>query len=228
MSLQPSESERSIGSRDLTSWRSRPGRWLRQVFGALAERLRNTELAVLVLLALAGALAVGGTMLAGEIYEAVVAGSSVALLDRPVLDWMTSVRTPTLNAVIATFSASGGQLWMSVITGIAITVVCLRWRRWTPLVLMLITVGGSLGMTVAGKRLTDRARPPLAESIPPPETSASFPLRARAQLDRDRRDVLLPADLAPDQGSRPRTRSPCSCSRAGRWDSPGWPRASPG
>ena len=175
MSLQPSESERSIGSRDLTSWRSRPGRWLRQSFGAFAERLRNTELAVLVLLAVAAAFAVGGTMLAGEIYEAVIAGSSVALLDRPVLDWMTSVRTPTLNAVIATFSASGGQLWMSVITGIAITVVCVRWRRWTPLVLMLIAVAGSLGMTVAGKRLTDRARPPLAESIPPPETSASFP-----------------------------------------------------
>ncbi|MFT4217880.1 MAG: phosphatase PAP2 family protein [Micropruina sp.] len=175
MLLEPSESERSIGDRDLTAWRSPAGRWLWRTFDALVRRLRNADLAALVLLGIAGALTVGATWVAGEIYEAVVAGDSVAGLDRPMLNWMVSVRTPELNAVIATFSASGGQLWMSVITGLAVTLLCLRWQRWTPLVLMVIAVTGSLAMTVTGKRLTDRARPPLTESIPPPETSASFP-----------------------------------------------------
>ncbi len=46
------------------------------MFGALAERVRNTDLAALLLVAVAGALAVGGTMLAGEIYEAVLSGTA--------------------------------------------------------------------------------------------------------------------------------------------------------
>ena len=43
--LRPSPDEKTIGSRDLTQWRSRPGRWLRVVFTALADPLRNTDLA---------------------------------------------------------------------------------------------------------------------------------------------------------------------------------------
>ena len=173
--LRPSPGEHTIGARDLTRWYSRPGRWLSAVFGALVDRLRNTELALLVTLALALVLAVGGTMLAGEIYEAVAEGNGIAQLDQPALGWILAARTPDVNAIIATFSASGGQLWMTILTAAALTVVCLVWRRWTPLVLMLIAVGGSLAMTVAGKRLTGRARPPLSDAVPPYETSASFP-----------------------------------------------------
>lgn len=173
--LEPSERERMIGARDLTAWRSPVGRRLSAFFGALAERVRNADLAALLLLGLAAAVAVGATWLAGEIYAAVLTDTGVALVDQPVLDWMIGVRTPALNAVIATFSASGGTLWMVPITATVVGAMCLRWRRWTPLVLMVIAVAGSLAMTVVGKRLVGRIRPPLELSIPPPETSPSFP-----------------------------------------------------
>ncbi|MFT4297122.1 MAG: phosphatase PAP2 family protein [Micropruina sp.] len=175
---RPAESldpEHAPGEHDLTSWHSAAGRRLQTAFDALAERLRSTDLAALLLLGVAAALALGTTWVAGEIYEAVVAGDSVALLDHPTLDWVLGVRTPELNTVIAAFSASGGSLWMSVITGVLVAAMCLGWRRWTPLVLTAIAVAGSLGMTVVGKQLVGRARPPLELSIPPPETSASFP-----------------------------------------------------
>ena len=173
--LQPSPDEQTIGSRDLTRWYSRPGRWLSEIFGALADRLRNTELAVLVTLGLALVLAVGGTILAGEIYETVASGHGVAQLDEPLLKWVLAARTPGFTAVVVVFSASGGTVWMTILTSAALTVLCLVWRRWTPLVLMLIAVGGSLAMTVAGKRITGRARPAVSDSVPPYETSASFP-----------------------------------------------------
>lgn len=151
--------------------RSLPAR----LFGALVQRVRDADLAALLLVGLAGAVAVGGTAMAGWIYEAVLAGTGVARFDQPVLDAMIALRTDQLNAAIAAFSHSGGTFWMTIITGTIVVVMCLVWRRRTPLVLMVIAVGGSLAMTVVGKRLSDRARPPLELSIPPPETSASFP-----------------------------------------------------
>jgi undecaprenyl-diphosphatase len=173
--LEPAPTEHTIGDRDLTRWYSRPGQWLSRTFGALVDRVRNTEVAVLLLLGVALLLIVGATILAGEIYEAVAAGDGVAQLDEPVLAWAVAARTPTSTAVVAAFSNSGGAFWMSIITGTGVTVLCLLWRRWTPLVLMLIAVGGSLAMTVAGKRIAERVRPPLEYAVPPYETSPSFP-----------------------------------------------------
>ena len=119
--LQPSPDEQTIGSRDLTRWYSRPGRWLSEIFGALADRLRNTELAVLVTLGLALVLAVGGTILAGEIYETVASGHGVAQLDEPLLKWVLAARTPGFTAVVVVFSASGGTVWMTILTSAALT-----------------------------------------------------------------------------------------------------------
>ena len=174
-SLEPTESEQTIGSRDLTRWHTAAGRWLSRMFGELADRLRNVEAAALLLLALAALLAVGATVLAGEIYESIVETSGIARFDQPVLDWMISIRTPERNAIVTLFSASGGPFWMSILTSVAVTALCLIWHRWTPLVLTVIAVSGALSMTIAGKRLSGRARPPLEDSLPPPETSASFP-----------------------------------------------------
>jgi undecaprenyl-diphosphatase len=50
-----------------------------------------------------------------------------------------------------------------------------RWRSWTPLIVIGVGAAGSLLMTVAGKDLVGRARPPLADAVPPYEYSASFP-----------------------------------------------------
>jgi undecaprenyl-diphosphatase len=48
-------------------------------------------------------------------------------------------------------------------------------RRWTPVVLLVAASAGSLLMTIAGKDLIGRARPPLADAVPPYEHSPSFP-----------------------------------------------------
>lgn len=118
---------------------------------------------------------VGTTILAGEVYEAVTTRDGVAMLDRPVLDWMLSVRSPGLNAVVAFYSNTGGPVLQPIITGIVVLFVCWRWRSRTPLVLTVVAVGGSLLLTVVGKTLVGRARPSLADAIPPFESSPSFP-----------------------------------------------------
>jgi len=58
---------------------------------------------------------------------------------------------------------------------IRVVIMTLRWRSWTPLILLVIGVAGSLLMTVVGKDLVGRARPPQADAVPPYETSPSFP-----------------------------------------------------
>ncbi|MGK5643605.1 hypothetical protein ACSNOK_36150, partial [Streptomyces sp. URMC 126] len=77
-----------------------------------------------VLIAVIGVLAVGGTVLAGEIYEAVVANDGIAVFDQPILESILANRTPALTSTISVFSQSGGSLWMSIITGIAVTALC--------------------------------------------------------------------------------------------------------
>lgn len=53
--------------------------------------------------------------------------------------------------------------------------VALRRRSWTPVILIIAAAGGSLLMTVAGKDLIGRTRPPMAAAVPPFEHSPSFP-----------------------------------------------------
>lgn len=64
---------------------------------------------------------------------------------------------------------------MPLLAAAAVAGISLRRRRWTPLVLTLIAAAGSLVMTVVGKNLVDRARPPASLAVPPLEASPSFP-----------------------------------------------------
>ncbi|BCT74835.1 hypothetical protein SCMU_06770 [Sinomonas cyclohexanicum] len=48
-------------------------------------------------------------------------------------------------------------------------------RHWRPLVLIPAAAVGSLLVTLFGKQLTGRARPPLALAVPPYEHTPSFP-----------------------------------------------------
>jgi len=64
---------------------------------------------------------------------------------------------------------------MAVLATVVTVVLALLWRSRTPLVLMVIAVAGSLSMTTVGKAVVGRARPPLADAVPPFESSPSFP-----------------------------------------------------
>ncbi|MDO5682860.1 MAG: phosphatase PAP2 family protein [Propionibacteriaceae bacterium] len=165
---------RHIDDHRIVRWTSALGRAL----VSLIERTQrwsqaNTFLAITLVVAMG--LVVGTTKVAGEVYEAVADADGIALIDRPLLDWILRVRTPDLNAVVAFYSNTGGPVLQPIIVGLVVLFLCWRWRSRTPLVLAAIASAGALLLTLLGKELVGRTRPPLAEAIPPYESSPSFP-----------------------------------------------------
>ncbi|AKT51411.1 phosphatase PAP2 family protein [Arsenicicoccus sp. oral taxon 190] len=174
MDLQRRPFEETIGERDLTHWRTPAGRSLARA----VTRASTWTLGTWVLLAtLALGLLVTLTLTAGaaETYEAVVAGDGVAGLDRPVLDLALSHRSAGLDSALTTFTDIGGPVGMPVLSLALVAIAALTWRSWAPLLLTVLAAAGSLAMTILGKQLVGRVRPPLADAVPPYEHSASFP-----------------------------------------------------
>ena len=178
--------EDHVGRRDLTSWPSAAGRgtvrataWsLERVRRVLPARLSDTDLPWLVLamiVGVGGALVVATTMLSALVYESVAESDGVAALDRPVLDWMVARRTPTLDTWVTHYTDLGSTTYMTPIVLVAAGLLCWWWRRWTPALLLAIGAAGSLLMTIAGKQLIGRVRPPHELAVAPYETSPSFP-----------------------------------------------------
>ena len=169
---QPGEDR--IGGTQLTHWNSRPGQWLVGLARAVARSVSSHG--VLALTAtVGGVLVILLTVLAGGIYDSVSEGDGISSFDRPVLDQAISRRGATLDNVLTWFTHLGGPLGMTLIAASIMAVMVWRWRSRTPLILMLITVAGSLTLTLVGKALVGRHRPPQIDAVPPYETSPSFP-----------------------------------------------------
>ncbi|GAA1906216.1 hypothetical protein GCM10009688_07700 [Arthrobacter gandavensis] len=114
-------------------------------------------------------------LVAGGVYEAVAEEDGVAVLDHPVLAAAKSLRSPGLDTALTWLTNLGGTIGLPILAAAAVAVLC-RWQRsWTPLILTASAAAGSLLMTVAGKALVGRSRPPLTDAVPPYEYSASFP-----------------------------------------------------
>jgi membrane-associated phospholipid phosphatase len=172
--LREDPPQRYVGGRDLTRWPTRSGRLL----VALARRLHRqlTPAQVLAVILLAGLLVVAAaTALAGAVYDAVVERDGVAGLDRPVLDAAESVRTPLGTTLVQAWTTLGGAVGMTALATVVAVSLTVLWRQWTPVVLVAATAAGSVLLTVVGKDLVGRVRPPLADAVPPYELSASFP-----------------------------------------------------
>ena len=173
--------EERIGARDLASWPTPVGRVVARfgmALGRRAVRLGMWSAAHLVLLLTAlvgGLVAVGLTAATAEVYESVVAADGLAGLDHPVLDAAVGWRSPGLDQAVTVFTEVGGPIGMPVLAVVATGLMVWRWRSRTPLLLMLIAAAGSLAMTVTGKQLIGRARPPQTLAVPPYESSPSFP-----------------------------------------------------
>lgn len=172
--LDDDPADERVGSWDLTVWRTRTGRLLVAAVSRLSTVL-GPHLALLALLAGAGVLVTLLTGASAEIYEEVDEGEGVAGLDRPVLDAVLRVRTPAADSAVTAFTDLGGTVGMPVLATLAVLVLTVAWRQWTPALLMLAATAGSLTMTVVGKAVVGRARPPLSDAVPPFETSGSFP-----------------------------------------------------
>ncbi len=163
-----------LGDRDLTRWPSALGRWLVDLVHRISRAL-GPHLALVLVLAGGAAVAATTTWLASETYEAVTEADGVARLDRPLLQALASLRSPWLDTAATAWTDVGGVIGMPVLAVTIMVVLAVRRRSWTPVILITAAGAGSLLMTVAGKDLTGRARPPLAEAVPPYEYSPSFP-----------------------------------------------------
>ena len=185
MPTAPDTSEETIGTRDLTSWRSVLGRSLIALVGWVVTRLPRSlhragrwsvaNLAFVVLAAAAGATMVGLTAVTHTVQESVADEDGISVLDQPVLDAAVDLRSPALDAAVTTFTDIGGPVGMPVLTATAVAALVAVRRRWTPVVLTLVAGAGSLAMTVVGKGWVGRIRPPADLAVPPLETSPSFP-----------------------------------------------------
>ncbi|MEO7421812.1 MAG: phosphatase PAP2 family protein [Ornithinibacter sp.] len=173
--------ESSIGERDLTDWTTRGGRTVRDAVTGVASRMApflrwsvaNLAFVLTVVLGAAAFLIAG--LLAGEVYEAVTESDGLARLDQPVLDAMVGARSPGLDQAVNWFTHLGGTVGMPLIATTVTVVMVITWRSRTPVVLMVIGAAGSLLLTVLGKDLVGRARPPATLAVPPLESSPSFP-----------------------------------------------------
>ncbi len=173
--------EERIGDRDLAQWRTRCGRWfvdrVTQLVTVLGTvwRWSLANLALVLTVLVGGIVVVAATVLAAEVYEQVVERDGVAGLDQPVLDAAVSTRTPTSSQWVTWFTDLGGTVGMPVIAVVVVTVLAVKRRSWLPVLLMGVAAAGSVLITVLGKDLSGRARPPLALAVPPFESSPSFP-----------------------------------------------------
>ncbi|WP_404381578.1 phosphatase PAP2 family protein [Knoellia locipacati] len=178
---EPPRDEGRVGTRDLADWRSATGRLLVRLVTRAARvlaRVLRWSVSNIALVLTAGvglALVWGFSAVTAEVYENVVDRDGISVIDQPVLEAAVAARTPLRSEIATDFTDIGGPVVMPIITVVVAVGLALAWRRWTPVILMGIASLGSLAMTVTGKQLTARARPPESLAVPPFETSASFP-----------------------------------------------------
>jgi undecaprenyl-diphosphatase len=176
-----SAQERTIGGRDLTEWRSAAGRRLVAVVAAVSAALAGllrwsrANLALVVTVLVGGVLFLVLEALAAEVYEAVVERDGLQALDQPVLDAAVRLRTPARDAAVTAFTDLGSTVGMTSIVVVCTVTLALVRRSWTPVVLASVAAAGSVLMTVLGKDLVGRTRPPSTLAVPPLESSPSFP-----------------------------------------------------
>jgi undecaprenyl-diphosphatase len=168
------EENHYVGPRDVTRWGTPLGRWLVRMISPLA-RWVGPHWALLLILLIGGGVAAALTAASSEVYESVVDSDGVAALDQPALDLALSLREPWLDTLITGYTLIGGPVGMPILTGAVMTLLALRRRSWTPVIIITAAAFGSLLMTIAGKEAVGRLRPPLDAAVPPFESSPSFP-----------------------------------------------------
>ena len=144
-----------------------------QTRGAVARRHPNATL--ITILAVGMIIAILLSIAAAQVYDSVTDADGVAGLDQPILDYAISLRSPALDSVVTAYTNIAGPLGMPIIAVVALLILAIHRRSWTPVILIAAAGGGSLLLTIAGKDLIGRVRPPLSQAVPPYEYSPSFP-----------------------------------------------------
>ena len=166
--------DQSIGPVDLTRWTTPPGRALAGTAEKTSDRVGSRG-ALILTLVIGGAIAIALSFIASRIYDSVTESDGVAGFDRPILDFMITLRSPALDSAVTAYTNVAGPIGMPILAVAAILILSLRRRSWTPAILIAAAGIGSLAMTVAGKDIIGRHRPSLTDAVPPYEYSPSFP-----------------------------------------------------
>jgi undecaprenyl-diphosphatase len=164
----------NLGAVDLTHWYTPIGRVLARVARRVSAVVGARPALVLTLVV--GALvALLLSFLASRVYDAVTESDGVAGLDQPILQAAIRARSPFLDSVVTAYTNVAGPIGMPIIAVAAALVLSLWRKSWTPAILIVAAGAGSLLMTIAGKDIIGRHRPPLVDAVPPYEYSPSFP-----------------------------------------------------
>jgi membrane-associated phospholipid phosphatase len=173
--------EDRIGPRDVGGRPTRVGRALVELVLRVVTPLARVvgrgrdDLGLVVTVLVGGAVVLAVDLLAAQVYDAVAEQEGLQTLDRPVLDAAVGLRSPARDAAVNAFTDLGGIVGMSVLAVVLTVALAVARRSWTPVVLMSVAAAGSVLMTVVGKDLVGRARPPAGLAVPPLESSPSFP-----------------------------------------------------
>lgn len=163
-----------VGRYDLTHWYTPAGRTAARLFTGVGRRL-GAHPALALTLVLGIGVAFLASFLVSRVYDAVTERDGVAALDVPLLHAAIGLRSPALDVGAAGVAYLFGPVGMPMMALAAILVLSLRRRSLTPVILIVAAGCGSLLMTVAGKDIIGRHRPPLSDAVPPFEYSPSFP-----------------------------------------------------
>jgi membrane-associated phospholipid phosphatase len=166
--------DRTLGSVDLTRWTTPAGRVLAAQAPKVGDRV-GARGSLIIILVIGAVVAFLLSFIASRVYDAVTESDSVAGLDKPIMATAISLRSPVLDAVVTGYTDIAGPIGMPIIAVAAILILSLRRKSWTPAILIAAAAAGSLAMTIAGKDIINRVRPPLEEAVPPYEYSPSFP-----------------------------------------------------
>lgn len=166
--------DRRIEGIELTHWYTPWGRALAALARWIGERL-GPYAALIITLVVGAGIAFALSAAAVEIYDAVTDEDGVAGVDQPLLDLALGLRHPLAEQIVTSFTDIAGTTLMPIIAVLAAVVLGVHRRSWTPVALIVAAGGGSLLMTIAGKELIQRERPPLSSAVPPFEHSPSFP-----------------------------------------------------
>ncbi|SDU88495.1 undecaprenyl-diphosphatase [Microlunatus sagamiharensis] len=158
----------------VTHWYGPVGTRLAHVATGVGHRV-GAQPALAIVLLVGGIIAFTASFLVSRVYDAVVENDGVAMLDRPMLQEAMQLRRPWLDEFSAGVAYVFGPVGMPLIAVAAILLLALTRRSWTPVILVAGAGVGSLLMTIAGKDIIGRSRPPLVDAVPPFEHSPSFP-----------------------------------------------------
>jgi undecaprenyl-diphosphatase len=163
-----------VGRYDLTHWYTPAGRAAARLFTGIGRRL-GAHPALALTLAVGIGAAFLASFLVARVYDAVTEQDGVAALDLPLLHAAAGLRSPAVDGFAAGVAYLFGPVGMPLMAVAAIAVLSVRRRSLTPLILIAAAGIGSLLMTIAGKDIIGRHRPPHSDAVPPFEHSPSFP-----------------------------------------------------